>query len=208
MNPNVAADLDHARAAIIQDVATVLRDTNSQDTNIESAIARSGVAMHEISAKFGGARQLVLAMVSELSDSMSAPLSARSTRSDLRQRLVEFARGLTDTYATSHLRALYRIAITESIRHTGLGRDFYEIGPRRVEQRLAEFLQRAQSEGTLRAADPCLLASHLLSLLRANVDAIDTFPEDLASSPPTRDAYAHNAVDLFCDGINQGRPSC
>jgi hypothetical protein len=105
------------------------------------------------------------------------------------------------------LRALYRIAITESIRHTGLGRDFYEIGPRRVEQCLADFLQRAQTEGTLRGADPCLLASHLLSLLRANVDAIDTFPEDLASSPTSRGAYVQNAVDLFCDGIDKGRPS-
>lgn len=208
MNPNVAADLQHSRATIMGKVATVLRDADASTTNIESAIARTSVSMQEISANFGGSRELLLAMVSQLSDSMSAPLTTASTTPDWRQRLLEFGQCVTEVYATSHLRGLYRIAITESIRHTGLGRDFYEIGPGRLEQRLADFLQLAQAEGALRCADPHLLASHFLSLLRANVDVVDTFPDDLVTSPVARGAYVRNVVDLFCDGINGGRPLC
>jgi hypothetical protein len=126
----------------------------------------------------------------------------------LRQRLLEFGQCVTDIYATSHLRGLYRIAITESIRHTGLGRGFYEVGPGRLTQRLADFLQIAQAEGALRRVDPHLLASHFLSLLRANVDVVDTFPHDLAASPVARGAYVRNVVDLLCDGINGGRQLC
>ena len=213
MNPNVAADLQHSRATIMGKVATVLRDADASTTNIDSAIARTSVSMQEISAKFGGGRELLLAMVSQLSDSMSAPLTSgatkpESTKPDWTQRLLEFGQCVTEVYATSHLRGLYRIAITESIRHTGLGRDFYEIGPGRLEQRLADFLQLAQAEGALRCADPHLLASHFLSLLRANVDVVDTFPDDLVTSPVARGAYVRNVVDLFCNGINRGRPPC
>jgi len=49
---------------------------------------------------------------------MSAPLTIGSSKPDLRRRLLEFGQCVTDIYATSHLRGLYRIAVTESIRHT------------------------------------------------------------------------------------------
>ena len=210
MNPKLAAGPQHSRATIMEELATVLRDANASTTNIESAIAKTSVSVQEISATFGGRHELLLAMVSELSDSMSAPLGSDSrqpdsTQPDLRQRLLEFGQCVTDIYATSHLRGLYRIAITESIRHTGLGRGFYEVGPGRLTQRLADFLQIAQAEGALRRVDPHLLASHFLSLLRANVDVVDTFPHDLAASPVARGAYVRNVVDLLCDGINGGR---
>jgi AcrR family transcriptional regulator len=204
---NTAASLQHSRATIMAELATVLRDGDTGTTNIESAIARTSVSMQEIAASFGGKRELLLAMVSQLSDSMSAPLTAGSATPDLRQRLMDFGQGVTNTYANSHLRGLYRIAITESIRHTGLAREFHEAGPGRLTQRLADFLQIAQAGGVLRRADPHLLASHFLSLLRANLDIPDTFPRDLATRPIGRE-YVRNAVDLFCRGIDGGRQPC
>jgi hypothetical protein len=147
-------------------------------------------------------------MIAQLSESMAAPLVSGSTGSDLRQRLFEFGQCVTDVYASSHLRGLYRIAITESIRHTGLGRDFYEVGPGRLKERLADFLQIAQAEGALRRADPHLLASHFLALLRANLDLGDIFPHDLATRPVAGDAYVRYVVDLFCRGLNGAGQPC
>lgn len=123
MNAELAAGPQHSRARIMAELATVLNKPNGNTTSIESALAETSVSPKEISAEFGGNRELILAMVSELSDTMSAPLAGGSTRSDLRQRLLEFGQRVTDIYANSHLRTLYRIAITESSRHTGLGRD-------------------------------------------------------------------------------------
>ena len=208
MNPELAAGPQDSRATIMAELATVLRDADASATNIESAIARTSIPEQEISARFGSKRELLLAMVSQLSDSMSAPLAIGSTKRDLRQRLLEFGQGVTDIYASSHLRALYRIAITESIRHTGLGRDFYEVGPGRLEQRLADVLRVAQAEGELRCADPQLAASHFLSLLRANLDVADTFSHEQRTRPVADGAYVRNAVDLFCRGIGGGRQQC
>jgi AcrR family transcriptional regulator len=208
MNSDLAAGPQHSRVTIMAELATVLRDSDASITNIESAIAKTSVSLQEISARFGGKRELILAMASQLSDSMSAPLTIGSTKPDLRQRLLEFGQCMTDIYATSHLRGLYRIAVTESIRHTGLARDFHEVGLGRLTQRLADFLRIAQAEGALGSGDPHLLASHFLSPLRANLDVADTFSHDLATSPVARGAYVRNVVDLFCRGINRGRQLC
>ena len=96
-------------------------------------------------------------------------------------------------------------AITESIRHTGLGKDFYDVGPGRVTQRLADFLRSAQDHGALGAGDPHLLASHLLAALRANLDIADTF---LPATHPIANAHVQRVVDLFMDGIDGGTQPC
>jgi hypothetical protein len=208
MNTNQAVD-QRSRATIMSELATVLGRTDASTTSIESAIAKSGVPMQEISAKFGGTRELVLAMVAQLSDLMSAPLTIDSQEASFTQRLVEFGQRVIDFYATSHLRSLYRIAVTESIRHTGLGRDFYEVGPGRLTQRLTHFLQTAQAASALRCGEPAhLLASHFLSLLRAELDETDALPHEVATNPLVRSAYVRNVVDLFCGGINGGGKPC
>jgi transcriptional repressor AefR-like protein len=208
MNSQTATSPEHSRATIMAKLATVLRDCDASITNIESAIAKAGVSVQEISARFGGPRELILALASELSDSMSALLTTDSTKPGLRQRLLEFGQCVTDIYVTSHWGALYRIAVTESIRHTDLGRDFHEVGPGRLTRRLADFLRIAQAEGALGSADPHLLASHFLSPLRAILDVAATFSHDLATSPVACSAHVRNVVDLFCRGINRGKQLC
>jgi hypothetical protein len=208
MNPELAASPQRARATIQAELATALRNSNGSVTNIESAIAAAGVPAHEISATFGSNRELILAMVRDLTNSMCAPLLIGSAAKDLRERLHDFAQRVTEIYATSHLRALYRIAITESIRHTGLGRDFYEAGPGRLTQQLADFLQIAQCEGALGAGDPHLLASHFLSSLRAHLDVAGTYSPGHATSAVAEAGSVRKVVGLFFDGIHGGRQPC
>lgn len=208
MNAELAARPQHSRATIMAELATALRQSNVNTTNIESAIASTSVSAPEISATFGSNRELLVAMVAELSDSMSAPLAMGTTKADSKQRLIDFGQRVTDIYASSHLRVLYRIAITESSRHTGLARDFYEAGPGRLTQRLTDFLRSAQAEGTIGPGDPHLLADHFLSSLRANLDLADTFSHDLATSPVAHGAYVRNVVELFFHGINAGERPC
>lgn len=182
-------------------------DPEAHITNIESVIAKSGVSLREVSLKFGGTRGLILAMTSELMDRMSAPLAVISMSADLRERLLEFGEHVLELCATSHWRALFRIAVTESIRQTGLARDFQEVGPGRLTQLLAGFLRNAQEEGVLASADPHLLASHFLSPLLANPDGESSRPGS-AMSRADRSQYVRCLVDLFCRGINGARKPC
>lgn len=196
MNAELATSPRHSRALIMASVATALRNSDGNSTNIESVIAQANIPIDEVAALFGGHRDLMLAMVAELSETMCAALLSKSATMDVRKRLLDFGQRVTDIYTKSHLRALHRIAITESSRHTGLGRDFYQAGPGRLTRCLANFLQIAQREGAISAADPHLLASHFLSALRADLDVgVDG-------------AYVRNVVDVFFDGITGGRSSC
>lgn len=204
MSTQPAVSRPHSRAAVVAELIRVLSQAPVRVTNIESAIAEIGASAQEIAAHFGSNRELILFLVSQSSDSMQAALAPASTREQLRQRLLEFGQRLTDLYS-SHLRSLYRIAVTESIRHTGLGRDFYEVGPGRLRQHLTEFLQTAQSEGVLGSGAADLLASHFLASLRANLDIADTF---LPATNRAAHAHVQQVVDLFLDGLNGGTPPC
>lgn len=204
LNPKLVASPKDSRSTIMAELARVLRDAEAGVDDIESAIARTSASSQEISAEFGSSRELLLAMVCQLSDSMAAPL-ALGPKADPLECLVAFGRRVIDIHADSHLRAVYRIAINESLRRTGLGREFYEVGLGRLTRRLAEFIQIAQANGTLRRADPHLLASHFLSLLRANLGGGSR--HGLATGPITGGAYSRDVADLFCRGINGGRES-
>lgn len=206
MNAELATSHLPSRDSIMTQLATALRNSAGTATNIESAIASTKISAQDIATSFGGNRQLLLAMVRELSDSMCAPLDDDASRLGLKERLFAFGQRVTDTYATSHLRSLYRIAITESIRHTGLGRDFYDAGPGYLTQRLASFLQTAQAEGAIRLLEPHLLAGQLLASLRVHLDIADTFSH--ASRPVADPASVHSVVDLFVDGISGGKQRC
>lgn len=207
MNSRRSGEFRNCCATMIEKVATEMLDSDAHITNIESVIAKSGLSLREVSITFGGTRELFLAMTSELTDRMSAPLAVISMSADLRERLLEFGEHVLELCATSHWRALYRIAVTESIRQTGLAHDFQELGPGRLTQRLAGFLRRAQEEGALASADPHLLASHFLSPLLANLDSESSTPGP-AISRAARRRYVRSLVDLFCGGVNGGRQPC
>ena len=186
----------------------VLGKSGDDTTSIESAIAKSGVSVQEVSVVFGGTRELILAMVARLSDAMCASLSFGPTNLDLQERLLQFGQRAAGIYATSVWRALYRIGVTESIRHTGLGREFHEAGAGRLHRRLTEFLRTAQVEGALGPADPDLLASHFLSPFGAVLDAGGSNSHELQISPVGIGGYVRNLVDVFCHGIGGGRQPC
>lgn len=192
-------------AAIIARLAAAIREADTHITNIESAIATIGVSPREISLQFGGTRELILAMTSELTDRMSAPLAAVSMSADLRERLLAFAEHVLELCATSHWRGLCRIVVTDSIRKTGLARDFHEAGPGRLVRALAAFLRMAQEEGALASGDPHLLASHFLSPLIADLPQAGSCTHGCPPSPVVRSAYVRSLVDLFCHGINRAR---
>ncbi|HEX5458936.1 MAG TPA: TetR/AcrR family transcriptional regulator C-terminal domain-containing protein [Steroidobacteraceae bacterium] len=195
-------------AAMVARLAAALREPDARITNIESAIAKSGVSLRDISLHFGGTRELILAMASELADRMAAPLAALSVTADLRARLLEFGEHVLELCATSHWRGLYRIGVTESIRKTELARELHEAGPGKLVQHLAAFLRMAQEGGALGAGDPLLLAGHFLSPLIAAHDPVDGL---MPGSPPgavARGTYVRNLVDLFCHGINRTRQLC
>lgn len=192
----------HSRSEIITAVAASLREVSETATDIQIVINRTDISEEEIASEFGSVHGLLLALISQMTDALSVPLlDPPQSRAKFTKGLLQFGRGVAEAYSLSELRGLYRIAITESIRNSGLGVKFYEVGPNLITQRLACFLDGARQAGVIGPVDTRLAADHFLSLMRAGLDLIDSS----SVGAPTKEAYAHIAAEqafsLFNDGI-------
>lgn len=198
----------HTRASILAEVVQAMRTGDGLATDIESVIARTTLSVGQVEDEFDGLHDLILAMVGQLSALMCSPLEHPPTRLNFRQNLLAFGESVANVYSYSHLPMLYRIALTEAIRRTGLGPDFYRIGPGQVADRLADYLGQAKAAGAFASsADTRPLASHFMALLRAQLDLSDTFPNDRTNKLDRGDPAVAEAVEMFCNGIKTGK-SC
>jgi len=183
-------------------VVDVLREERAMATHIESAVDKAGVDRDEVTAKFGSMHGLILEMVSDLSGTIVQPLEDHVTEQTVRDVLIEFGNRLANAYSVSHLIALYRIALTEATRHSGIGREFFERGPGKLTKCLAQYLEYSgQRFNQIRIVDPERAADNFLSLL---IDGLET--SDAMTAIGTSSAKDHNdtvvqAVELFCHGI-------
>lgn len=93
--------------------------------------------------------------------------------------------------------ALYRLVFGESARIPEVGRIFYERAPRRTQELLAGYLEKAMAAGSLRSEDPLCAAQQLTALCMAGshqklvTSVIDRVDEE------TMEAEAQRAVDTF-----------
>lgn len=193
---------DDQRYAILRDVAYAIRNADSDITSIEAVIAATEVTSQNIASKFGDTSGLIIALAEMVAMSMLQPLEDCTTEAGFRKSLLEFGSRVTDEYSGPQLKRLHRIALTDVIRNTGVGRDFYKHGPGLVQNELARFFRSAQAAGIVLSDDSHRLASHLMALLRAGWDLSGTAPQDVPNPSP------HDDVDLiierFCAGIQNG----
>jgi AcrR family transcriptional regulator len=196
------ASTNYTRKDIIGKVADVLREERATATNIESAVDKAGVDRDEVNATFGSMHGLILEMVSDLSGALIQPLEDQPTDRTVRDVLIEFGNRLAHTYSVSHLIALYRIALIEATRHSGIGREFFERGPGKLTMCLAQYLDySARRFNQLRIDNPKRVADNFLSLLRDDLELSDAMTAKRTSSAKDHSDAVIEAVELFCHGI-------
>jgi AcrR family transcriptional regulator len=116
---------------------------------------------------------------------------------DLRSTLERFGASLVAKITSPPAIALHRLVQAEAGRSPEVGEIYYERGPRRTQQLLADFLQAAMERGMLRQDDPLRAARALLTLLMCG-----THQQMLLGriGEPTADALAADAamaMDVF-----------
>jgi hypothetical protein len=96
---------------------------------------------------------------------------------------------------------MYRTALQESQRFPELGQLFFEQGPKRAVQQLAQLLEAASKRGELREIDCHLAAEHFVGTLRDNL----YFKVALGLRQPLtgseREVLVASIVDIFLGGI-------
>jgi len=92
-----------------------------------------------------------------------------STDLEIKEILIQFGEVILSLINQADALAVYRMVIGEAGR-SDIGLLFYKIGPHRVNDAAREFITNAIKNGGLRACDPEVAASHLLSLIKSESD--------------------------------------
>lgn len=190
------------RTAILEAAAEVFFEQGYTATSIDAIIERTGGSKRNIYNEFGSKEGVFTALVSEIADSALASLAAeRFAGRNLNQILIEFGQRLLATLMSPALIGVYRSIMTEALRFPDLAKAFYDKGPGRASDRLAEVLEEAKSRGEIELDDCHSAADHFVGMLRDNLHLQVILGLRSPPSPVEAEAAVASAVSIFLHGI-------
>ncbi len=167
-------------------------------TSMEAVAKSAGVGKATLYEMFPSKVELLRALIMIELDMRTDHLVLASVGpGQLRERLSHFAHGLMDLLLSPANTGIYRVIIEEVPRHPELGRLFYENGPARLIQRLADYLAALMEQGWLLYGQPRLVAAQFIGIVRADMHTRTMFAVDESIWPESRAAVVEHGVDVF-----------
>jgi len=156
---------ERKRTAITAAATTLFLRGGYRGTSMDEIAAAAGVSKQTLYKQFSGKERLftgvVEAMVTSASDPVHRAVGALEPTGDLEADLRALARQQLELVLQPSLMQLRRLVISEAGRFPELGRVFYELGPARTIDALAEALERLAAGGRLRFDDAHVAAAQL-----------------------------------------------
>jgi AcrR family transcriptional regulator len=197
-----AKPLSYARGARREAILGIAREVFSEE-------GYAAASMSRIASRLGGSKgtlynyfkskeELFAAHVRDQCDCWVAEAFASPLVGD---NPAEILAGLAERVLTAILSdeatAFYSLIVSEAQRNPSIGRAFYESGPRKGVERVAEYLERAQAEGQAVVDDCITAAEEFLSLVHGGLHwkrVLNVMPQPSAEAIRTQ---AHHAVETF-----------
>lgn len=160
---------DRSRARILDAAIAVFTEEGYAGASIDRIVQRAGGSKATLYRHFPSKAELFAAIIQTLVEQMIAPIDRREVHpaGGLAATLADFGRTYLDVLLEPQSLALYRMVMGEGARFPDLGRVFFDQGPGRVAQRLADHL-RGCGWGSAEVS-PESLAREFLSLVRADL---------------------------------------
>ncbi|MBF0326124.1 MAG: TetR/AcrR family transcriptional regulator [Alphaproteobacteria bacterium] len=159
------------RAAILDAAQVCFCEQGYAATSMDMVAASAGVSKATIYAHFANKDDLFGAIICRRCDDQAEGLGGLvlAAKGDGRTALAAIARALMDLFLAPEVMALYRVVVAESPRHPDLARIYYEQGPWRGKQRVAEVLAALDRQGQLVVPDPWQATDLFVNMLRGEV---------------------------------------
>jgi hypothetical protein len=157
--------------------------------------------MRTIYSQFGGKAGLFGAVIRRCSDQFVTGLSEEHVlKSSPEEALTAFAKQFLLRITQPDAMRIRAILIGESLRFPDLATQFYEQGPQRTLDHLAQFFAKRQQSSYFAAMDSHFLADQFLSALRS--ERFQKLQLGLESAPDEAeiDAWVRQTVNLFLHG--------
>jgi len=164
-------DRTNAKVRQVLDAARALFLEQPYDAVSTDAIARrAGISKATLYAHFESKEMLFATLVCDQCRAIEEDIwSAGGPGGDVEAVLRTIARNFMAMFAGPEAISLYRTIVAQVPRRPELGRVFYEAGPKILQARIAQFLERACERGELQVPDPRLAAVQFLQLVAGDI---------------------------------------
>ncbi len=194
------------RKAILDAAQACFLEHGYASTSMDMVAATAGVSKATIYAHFQGKDELFAAIIHQRCDTLACALDNLSVSEtlDARAALTTVARQLMSMLLDDNTLGIYRMVVAESPRHPDLARVYFEAGPLRGKQRLAEVLDVLVRRGLMVIDDTWLAMDQFVGMLRG-----EHFNRALLGLPPSEradlDRAIAGAVDMMMKsyGVNK-----
>lgn len=197
------------RSAILAAATSLFLRQGFRGTSMEEVATRAEVSKQTVYKQFGDKEQLfraIVAGVSETSAGVAATISAAfgdtpaTTVAQLEALLARVARAYIDAVLQPQVIALRRLIISSAEQFSGLAASYYEQGPTRGIDLVADHLAPYFDSGLLRAEDRRLAAAHFAYLALAIAQDRALFTPARLAGAAERDRLASAAARTFVAG--------
>jgi AcrR family transcriptional regulator len=158
------------REAILEIALQAFQEMGYERTSMDEIAARMGGSKVTLYGYFPSKQQLFLeaAHYSGMRHLGPAYDELLPGSDDLPRVLRRFGEKFVSFICTPEAVGTYRMVVSQA-GQSDIGRQFFELGPKRGEETVAAFLQAEMEAGRLKQADPSVVALHLTGLLQAEV---------------------------------------
>ncbi len=192
--------------AIVTGALEVFLDKGFVGASVDDVAARSGVSKQTVYKHFGDKERLFIDVVSSTIDKFGEPFFQMSVNlkssSELGRTLCELAHTLLDSVLEPHILRLRRLVISEVTRFPDLGKHYFEKGPRRGVETLAEIFKDFSERGFLKKCDSEHAATQFTWLvISIPVNRVMLLGESAMFSNDELNTIVEDAVEIFLAGF-------
>ncbi len=184
--------------AIVDVAAEVFREMGFERASMSEICRRVGGSKATIYNYFPSKDLLFIEVMHQANESqfMAIHEALDHAAESIAEALRHFGEGLLSFVYSPEVLAIRRLVLTH-FGNSELGRNCYEMGPKRSMTELTEFLQAAMSKGKLRPCDPLVATLHLRGLLESEL--LDSFIFQIENnlSPERIKGVVERAVAVF-----------
>lgn len=186
------------RQAIMKAALELFLEKDYAEVSVDEIIRRSGGSKSSVYEYFGTKegllREIIRTMADEALGSTDMPFAeGMATREALTQMGISLCTKILNDQGIG----LFRLAVSNVKRFPDLSRIFYEAGPKRTQNGLAEYLKREMDAGRLKSKNPTLASELFIGMLLVKDHIAMPVGYSAAPSKAKIRERVKDAVDVF-----------
>lgn len=199
--PGRPVDLEK-KLAIIKAASDLFLELGYVNTSMEKVALKAGISKQTVYRNFQNKENLFRATIVHVSNKISPPIEILAKKGTMREILFELGIKFLDLILCPINLGMYQTMVSERGKHVEAAKIYFDEGPKRFIQALADYLAKKTQEGMCSVNDPQRAASHFFCMVRGInlfailIGVIDNVPEN------ERVQHVHSVVDTIAKCYN------